>query len=165
MRFMEMKNLLRTNALFARLEPIDPNDTIEIEAYSCKQTKKERKCYTMPKPLRFYVSVLEMTYPDYDFSKFSYKSFIKTTIEHVKKEISFIFLTIYKNNDDVTEFISFYECIINQVICLKNCIIMLVDIEIDSEYLYQKTFLFYNKKLKRILVLKLSSQKSVNKSL
>lgn len=158
MRFMEMKNLLRTNALFSRIQLVDPRETIEIEAYSCKQTKKEKKYNCIQKPLRFYISVLDIIYPDYDFSGYRYSSFKRTTIDHVKKEISYIFLTIYKNNDDVNDFIFYYESFINQVINIKNSIIMLVDIDFDTESNHNKIFIFYNKKLKRILVFKLNNQ-------
>ncbi len=159
MKFMEMRNLLKTNILFSRLQLFDPKKTIEIEAYSCKQTKDQKRHKFIPKPLRFYISALELTFPDYDFSNEKYTSFKPTHIDYVKKEISFLFLTIYKNNNDASEFLTFFETVLGQVINLKNSKIFLVDIDLEGDSGYLKTFLFYDKKLKRILILKTNNQK------
>ena len=149
-----MNNIIKTNALFSRLQAFDPKRSLEIEAYSCKQTKEQKKHKNIPKPLRFYISALELAFPDYSFSNEGLSSFKQSTLDNIKKELSFIFFTLYKNNDDVNDLLSYLESLLGQCINLKESSIFVLDRIFSSDSNYSKVFLIHDKKLKRILIIK-----------
>lgn len=159
MKFMELSSLLRTNILFAKLKLLNPNQTVEMEAYSCKPTKSERKNKRrLPKPLRFYISALEMSFDDYDFSSYTASSFLATHMDFFKKELCFVLFKAYKNNEDVFEFVNYVTGVLNNVIQTKKCEIVLIDKFERQEEGRTKIFIFYNKKLKRIVMVTLSTK-------
>lgn len=159
MKFLEINNIIKTNVLFSKLKAFNPNINLEIEAYSCKQTKEQKKYYKIPKPLRFYISVLELAFPDYDFSNETLSSFKKTSMDIVIKEMSYLFFVLYKNNDEVTELLSYLEALLGQCLNLRKTSVLLLDRTRFSESDYRNVFLLHDKKLKRIIVLKYGSDR------
>lgn len=153
-----MPNIIRTNTLFSKLKILDPRRSIEIEAYSCKQTKHQRSHYKMPKPLRFYVSTLELSLPDYDFSNASLSLFQNTSLDKIRSELSFILFTIYKNQEDVDELLSFFDRVLSQSVSLRNSLFYEVDFAALNEELSLKVFMIHDRKMRRIIVLKMSEE-------
>jgi len=154
MKFMEMNDIIKTNALFTRLKAFDPKLSLEIEAYSCKPTKEQKRHKNIPKPLLFYVCALELAFPDYDFSNEAMSSFAKTTLDNIKKELSYIFFTLYKNNEEVSELIAYLDALLEQCLDLKKTLAFIVDKPASTETGYHRVFLLHDRKLKRILVIK-----------
>lgn len=154
MKFLEMNSIIKTNMLFSRLRAFDPKRTLEIEAYSCKQTKEQKRHKNLPKPLRFYISALELAFPDYDFSNVTLSSFKPTTLENVKKELSYVFFTIYKNSEDVSELLAYLDALLGQCVNLRTSSILTLDRIFSCDTDYYKVFILHDKKLKRILIIK-----------
>ena len=113
MKFLDLNSLIKTNILFSRLQAFNAKRTLEIEAYSCKQTKEQKRYKNIPKPLRFYITALELAFPDYDFSRETNDSFDIISFEILKSELSFVFFTFYKNNEDVAEIIQYFSIVYN----------------------------------------------------
>lgn len=158
MKFINMPNIIRTNTLFSKLNAIDPKQNIEIEVYSCKQTRVQKKHHSIPKPQRYYVSALEEAFNDYDFSKIPPDAFQKTTYEAILKELSFVFFTIYRNNDDVNETLEFLDTILNQCVNFKISRFYAIDDLFNNEVEKHKVFLIHDNKLRRVIVIKLITQ-------
>lgn len=161
MKFLEMSNIIKTNALLSRLQAFDPKRSVEIEAYSCKQTKEQKKHRDIPKPLRFYISALELAFPDFDFSEMSLSGFNKITYNVVRNELSYVFFTIYKNCDDVEEFVVFLDTLLEQCINIKAAKFFLVDGTMFGDSDFHKIFLIYDSQIKRVVIIKSVLEKMV----
>jgi len=158
MKFINMLNIIRTNTLFSKLNAIDPKQNIEIEVYSCKQTRMQKKHYSIQKPLRYYISALEETFSDYDFSKTSINAFQKTTYQSILNELSFVFFTVYRNNDDVNQTLEFIDTIMNQCVNLRTSRFYVIDDLFNNEIEKCKVFLIHDTKLRRVVVIKSVTQ-------
>jgi hypothetical protein len=160
MRYLELSYISKTNSLFEKLRDINPLLNIEIEAYSCKSSKKQRSERQIEKPLRYLLSCLQLCFPDYDFYNESWDSFRKKSIEEVQSEIIYSITTTYRNSDDVKEFVDFLTMVLDRSITLKGCDIYSYESRIGpfEGYSWHFCFLFFNKKRKRVVVLSLSSK-------
>lgn len=154
MKFMELTNITRTNRLFEKLREFDPKRTIDIEVYSCKQTKHQKTHWCIPKPFRFYISALEMAFPDYDFSQETIDIFKEVDMEAIKKELSFVFFTMYRNCEDVSEMVHFIEQILEQCVDTRKAQYYTVDTLFGDEAVVYKLYIIYDKKAKRVLIVK-----------
>lgn len=154
MKFLEMGRITKTNVLFSRLRAFDPKRSLEIEAYSCKQTREQKKHKRLPKPLRFYISALEQAFPDFDFSNETLSSFKHTTVENVKRELSYVFFTIYKNKEDVNELLAYLDALLSQCVSLRKSAIFALDRVFSCDTGYHKVFILHDKRLRRILIIK-----------
>ena len=154
MKYLEMPNILRTNALFSKLNALDPKQSVEIEVYSCKQTRQQKSHRDVQKPLRYYVSALEEAFGDYDFSGERGSSFHQTCYDFIRKELSFIFFTIYRNYDDVNEMLGFLDSILNQCVSIRSSMFYLIDDLFGNEAEKYKVFLIHDKKLRRVVIIK-----------
>lgn len=154
MKLLEISSITKTNVLFSRLRAFDPKRSLEIEAYSCKQTREQKRHKRLPKPLRFYISALELAFPDYDFSNETLSSFKHTTVDNVKSELSYVFFTIYKNEDDVSSLLAYLDILLSQCVSIKNTAIFVLDRVFSCDIDYYKVFILHDKKLRRILIIK-----------
>lgn len=159
MKFMEMNSIIKTNALFARLKAFDSKLNLEIEAYSCKQTKQQKRHKNIPKPLLFYICALEISCPDHDFSSESMSLFEKTTFENIKIELAFIFFRLYKNNEEVNELLKYFDALLDQCLDVSRTIAYVVDKPVSSETGFLRVFLLHDKRKKRILIIKLARER------
>lgn len=155
MKFLELNNIIKTNILFSRLQAFDSRRTLEIEVYSCKQTKEQKKHKNIQKPLRFYVSALDLAFPDHDFSNESMNSFDNISIETLKAELSFVFFTMYKNNEDVAELIQYLNILLDQCVDIHNSVFYIFNKPILSDPIYNNVFLIHDNKKKRVVIIKL----------
>jgi len=154
MKFMEIPSIIKTNLLFSKLSTIDPQQALDLEVYSCKPTKTQKAHKNIPKPLKYYVSTLEEVFAGYDFSSKSMKEFKSINYITLKKELSFVFLTIYKNNGDVMEMLGFIDTVFCNCVNMKNALIYkIVDIAVN-EGENCNVFLIHGKKEKRVIIIK-----------
>lgn len=158
MKFINMLNIIRTNTLLSKLNAIDPRQSIEIEVYSCKQTRMQKRHHRIPKPLRYYISALEETFSDYDFSKVSIAAFQKTTYGAILDELSFVFFTVYRNNDDVNQTLEFIDTIMNQCVNLRMSRFYVIDDLLNNEAERCRVALVHDTKLRRVVVIKSVTQ-------
>lgn len=154
MKFLELNNIIKTNILFSKLQSFDPRRTLEIEVYSCKQTKQQKKHRIIRKPLRFYVSALEMAFPDHDFSSESIRSFNKSSGQELKGELSFVFFTLYKNHSDVAELVQYLDNLLEQCVDVRHSVFYTLNKSILCDSDYHKVFLIHDKKSKRVVIIK-----------
>lgn len=154
MKYLEINSIVKTNALLSRLHAFDPRRSLEIEAYSCKQTKEQKKHKNIPKPLRFYISALELTFPDYDFSSITNDSFKNIPYSALRNELSFIFFTMYKNSSDVEEFVSYLDALFEQCVEIKKARFFIVEKDVFEDLEFYKIFMIHDKKKKRVLIIK-----------
>ncbi|KAI5175949.1 hypothetical protein PAEPH01_2203 [Pancytospora epiphaga] len=155
MKFISMPNILRANKLFSRLCAADPQSSIEMELYSCKQTRFQRMHYDIPKPLRFYISALEEAFGDHDFSE-SAKSFCSTTYANIRDEISFKLFKIQRNYEDVEESVGLFSAVLGQCVSLRNSVYYTVTQLYGDEEERKKVFLIHDRKRKRVVIIKVS---------
>lgn len=154
MKFIDMPAIIQTNALLSRINVLDPKKSIEVELYSCKQTKVQKKHRNIKKPLRYYVSVLEETFGDFDFSGKSAESFVQITHEYLKKELSFILFTIYKNYEDVNELLLFMDNIFSSCVSVRHSLHCYIDNLFENESDNCRVFIIHDKKQKRVILIK-----------
>lgn len=154
MKFLELSSILKTNRLFNKLKELDPKINIDIEVYSCKQTKHQKSHRTIPKPFRFYVSALEMSFTDYDFSQETIESFKPTNFNTIKDELSYVFFRIYKNCEDVSNILHFIELILEQCVSLERSKFYNVSNLFTNESSVFRVFVIYDIASKRVLIIK-----------
>lgn len=155
MKFIAMPNIFRTNALFSKLKALDPRRSIELEAYSCKQTRQQKALHDIPKPLRFYVATLEQALPDYDFSDAPRALFAPTSLEALREELSFVLFTIYRNQEDVRELLAFVDRVLEQCVRLRSCLFYVVSQPGGETRV--KVFLIHDTRRRRIVVVKVEA--------
>jgi hypothetical protein len=154
MKFLGINSIIKTNALLSRLHTFDPRRSLEIEAYSCKQTREQKRHKKIAKPLRFYISSLELTFPDYDFSDLSIDSFKEISYKALRNELSFVFFTMYKNNEDVEEFISYLGALFEQCVDIERANIYIIENNLLDDLDFYKIFMIHDKRKRRILIIK-----------
>ncbi|KAM0680800.1 hypothetical protein GINT2_001074 [Glugoides intestinalis] len=152
MKFLEINSIIKTNTLLSRMQAFDPQRSLEIEVYSCKQTREQKRHKRIPKPLRFYICALELAFPDYSFSTATLNFFRKIPYSSIKNELSFVFFTLYKNNEDVKEFINYLDALLDQCIDMKNTEFFLVDESLLDDNDFHRIYILHNRK--RIIVIK-----------
>ncbi|KAL6121073.1 hypothetical protein NUSPORA_02064 [Nucleospora cyclopteri] len=150
-----MTSLIKTNNLLTKLNNFKHGKTIEIEAYSCKNSKQQKKNNKLEKPLRFLISTLEMSFIDFDFSKNTIKDFKIVDSALLFKNLNYSFLTLSKNQQETAEYLEYLELLLNQCIDLKNSLIYRIEV-VDKSAV--EVFMLYNKKMRRILVIKISDE-------
>lgn len=154
MKFLEISSIIKTNALLSRLQAFDPRRSLEIEVYSCKQTREQRKHRDKPKPLRFYISALELTFPDYDFSEMTQEAFKVISYTVLKSELSFVLFTMYKNHEDVGEFIEYLDVLIGQCVDVRRSQFCVVEKDLLDDLNFHRIFVIYDKKKRRVMIIK-----------
>lgn len=155
MRYLELNCISKTNKLFQKLQDLNPLLSIEMEAYSCKSSRKQRNERLIPKPLRFLLSALELCFPDYDFHNESWESFRRRSMSEVRNEITYSITTTHKNSEDVKEFVDFLTIILEKSINLDGCDIYAYESRLGpfQDCSWHFSFLFFNKKRKRVVIL------------
>lgn len=155
MRYLELSCISKTNKLLQKLQDLNPLLNIEVEAYSCKSSKKQRVERFVEKPLRYLLSALELRFPDYDFYGESWKSFQKKSMGEVLNEVTYSINTAHKNNEDVKEFVGFLEVILHKSIDLSECMIFSYENRMGpfEDCFWYFSFLFFNKRQKRVVML------------
>lgn len=186
MKYLEMPNILKTNALFSRLNILDPTRSIEVEVYSCKETKKQKKNYNKNynknnsrtsiesisstdvtnniltnKLLKYFISALSESFPDYDFSNNPMNFFKETHYEFLISELAYILFTVYRNHEEVSEVLSFFDNILKQSIGIKAASIYYVENLFLNERDKYRVFLIYDKSMKRVIVIILQDSKNI----
>lgn len=161
MKFLEINSITKTNALLSRLQAFDPRRSLEIEAYSCKQTREQKRHKNIPKPLRFYISALELAFPDYDFSTMEEESFRSISHGTLRNELSFVFFTMYKNHEDVEEFVSYLDALLEQCVDVKRAQFFIVEDNMLDDLDFHRIFIVHDKKRKRVLIIKSMLEKQV----
>lgn len=163
MRYLELSCISRTNKLFKRLQDLNPLLNIEMEAYSCKSSRKQRSERLIEKPLRYLLSALELCFPDYDFHGESWSSFCRKTIGEICSEMTYSITTTHKKSEDVREFVDFLMIILEKSIHLTGCEIFSYENRIGpfEDCSWHFSFLFFSKKQKRVIILNAFSSKSV----
>lgn len=136
------------------MQAFDPQRSLEIEVYSCKQTREQKRHKGIPKPLRFYICALEQAFPDYVFSSATLNFFRKIPYSAIKNELSFVFFTMYKNNEDVEEFINYLDALIDQCINMKNTDFLIVDESLLGDNDFHRIYILHDKDRKRIMIIK-----------
>lgn len=155
MKYMEIDNLNKSNALFNRLHSLFPEQKLEIEAYSCKHTKDDKHIKHIGKPLRFYIRSLEISLPDFEFRSYTYHSFKKISYDFLKKEVTYMFFRIYKNIEDVNDMVDFFQKSTEQLITINKSEVFQIE-TLRTDLGQCKVFMIYNKRMKRIVLLKLT---------
>ncbi|AFM98704.1 Maf1 regulator [Encephalitozoon hellem] len=155
MRYLELSCISKTNKLFQKLQDLNPLLNIEMEAYSCKSSRKQRMEMHVEKPLRYLVSALELRFPDYDFSGESWRSFSRKSMGEVVNEVAYSISTVHKNNSDVKEFVGFLEVILHKSVDLSECMIFSYENRMGpfEDCFWYFSFLFFNKRQKRVVML------------
>lgn len=161
MRYLELNCISKTNKLFQKLQDLNPLLNIEMEAYSCKTSRKEKSEKLIEKPLRYLLSALGLCFPDYDFYSESWASFRRKTLDEVKNEIAYSITITHKNNEDVREFIDFLAIILEKSIHPSGCEIFSYENRVGpfEGCSWHFSFLFFNKKRKRVVILNAFSNK------
>ncbi|CAD25715.1 hypothetical protein [Encephalitozoon cuniculi GB-M1] len=154
MRYLELGCISKTNKLFQKLQDLNPLLNIEIEAYSCKSSRRQRGRF-VEKPLGYLLSALELRFPDYDFCGESWGSFRRKTLAEVLNEMTYSISTTHKNSDDVKEFVGFLEVILHRSVSLGGCEIFSYENRMGpfEDCLWYFSFLFFNKKQRRVVML------------
>lgn len=155
MRYLELSYISKTNKLFQKLQDLNPSLSIEMEAYSCKSSKKQKTERLIEKPLRYLLSALELCFPDYDFYGESWRSFKRRTMSEIKNEMTYSITTTHKNNEDVKEFVDFLTIILEKSIHLNGCEIFSYESRTGpfEDCYWHFSFLFFNKERKRVVIL------------
>lgn len=161
MKYLELNCISKTNKLFQRLRDLNPHLNIEMEAYSCKSSKKQKSEKLVEKPLRYLLSALELCFPDYDFYNESWQSFGRRTMTEVLNEVAYSITTTHKNCEDVKEFVDFLTIILERSIRLDGCEIFSYESRTGpfEDCSWHFSFLFFNKKQKRVVILNALSNK------
>ncbi|UTX46562.1 Maf1 regulator protein [Encephalitozoon intestinalis] len=155
MRYLEMSCISKTNKLFQKLQDINPQLNIEVEAYSCKSSRKQRGQRDVEKPLQYLQSALGLRFPDYDFHGESWRSFERKTLEEVLREVAYSISTTHKNSEDVKEFVGFLEMILDRSIDTGSCLIFSYKNRMGpfEDCFWYFSFLLFSKRQKRVVML------------
>lgn len=150
MRYLEMSLISEANAIFNQLEA--KNFSINLEAYSCKYTKKQRKRQNYKNTIAHLINTLELANLK-GKCKLKRDDFKLKQFSEIKNDI-FLILMCNDRFDAEKMIRMLVICIQNTVginstlmFSLENRIALLSD---DKHFL---CYLFYNKKVKRILLL------------
>lgn len=154
MKYMDIPNINVINSLFSSLNFLNPKQSLEFEVYSCKQTKLQKRHLNLKKPLRFYVSALEESFIEYDFSNEQGSSFTRTTYEHIRNEMAYYFLALYKNSFEVERSIAKIEYVLNHCIQHKKASCFLVENSFYNELEIYRIYLLHNKNCRRVILIK-----------
>lgn len=154
MKYLDMPIIIKLNYFFSKLNALKPGIGLELETYSCKQTKNQKRHINIKKPLRFYISALEESFSDYDFSNEKAESFIKVTYPYIKKELEYILFTVYKNYDSVNETINYINNILNYCISIKKSSFFMIKNLFPNEEEQYRIFIIHDKDRKRVIIIK-----------
>ncbi|EOB12073.1 hypothetical protein NBO_559g0002 [Nosema bombycis CQ1] len=154
MKFLEIKQILRTNEILKTIQEQYPI-ILDLEVYSCKNSKIYKMYKKTPKPLRYLLETLQRVYPDYSFIGEDWSNFKKLDYQNVANELIYSFLTFYKVKEKVDELVQFLGLIIDKTVFIDGCEIFSYT---SREGPFEKDnwhfcFLFYSRSNKRVLFL------------
>lgn len=154
MKYLEINQILRTNEILKTIQEQYPI-ILDLEVYSCKESKNYKMYKNTPKPLRYLLETLQQAFPDYSFTGETWKSFKKIDFQSVANELIYSFLTFYKVKEKVDELVEFLGLIIDKTMYIDECEIYSYvnrrgPFE-DNNWFF--CFLFYSKMNKRVLYL------------
>ncbi|KAF9761827.1 hypothetical protein NGRA_2394 [Nosema granulosis] len=162
MKYLEINQILRTNEILKTIQEQYPI-ILDLEVYSCKNSKNYKVYRNVQKPLRYLLETLQQAFPDYSFTGETWSSFKKVDFQKVANELIYSFLTFYKVKEKVDELVEFLGLIIDKTMYIDEC-------EIYS-YTSRKgpfennnwffCFLFYSKVNKRVLYLSVRNPEDV----
>ena len=158
MKYINIPMVTQANALLSRLSAAVPKQGMEIEVYSCKQTKLQKQHRSIKKPLRYYISALEQAFPDYDLSRLTLANFANTDYALIQREISYVLFTVHKNIEDVNEMLLFMDRMMQGCVGVKNLQCYHVDRIFDTDTEKFRVYLMYDRAQKRIMLVKLSNK-------
>lgn len=165
MKFLEISNIIKTNALLSRYNSFYKGKVLEIEAYSCKRTRKEKKSNPGPKPLAYLIGALESSFTDYEFRELNLNSFDKQSEKNVIDFINYKIFLACKCKNELSDHLLYLSLLFKQTIDIKQSEIYKYTLgderdksmarsTQDEEESTTTIFLIYNKKMKRVLMVK-----------
>ncbi|ORD93839.1 YA60 [Enterospora canceri] len=158
MKFMEITHILKTNELFKKYMEFVSGKLIEIEAYSCKKSKEERMIRRIKKPLRFFISALEMSFIHYDFSKLNMGMFEKVDFNAFCQDLYNFMFYVCKCKDEANECIEYVKLVLQHCVNVDGAAIYGFKFHGDEP---GSVYLIYNKSMKRILLVKTLDRQNI----
>lgn len=152
MRYLEIKQISEVSQILTQMEEENPEMTFILEPYSCKASKKEKKKNDNNSSKANLAHTLNLTFTDYSFSDDKLDEFCDISNANCKKEVLDFFEM--SKIDSATEAVNGIFAVIDRAIDLKKSEIYSYD-QRDGpfeECRWFFCFLFYNKKMKRILL-------------
>ncbi|OQS54311.1 hypothetical protein EHP00_1017 [Ecytonucleospora hepatopenaei] len=153
MKFLELKNIIQTNELLKRYTELFKGSKIEFEVYSCKKTREERRNKTIDDPLGFFINALEMAFEDESFKTLILEDFHKTKPSKLFNDIAYILVINNKSTKETVEYVTYIKLLLKQTIGIYNADIYKIT---NLRQIYEDVYLMYNKKMKRILIIKMN---------
>lgn len=157
MKFLEMETIAKANYLLIQIKnkfmksPYGKN--IEIEAYSCKNSKLDKTRKSLKKPLKFLIGVLELSFINFEFNKLTMESFEVVTEATLLHELNYeVFLDLKCKNATI-DCLHYLKLLFNLSINIKHATVYRLTINCDT---FKTIYLIYNKKMKRILLVKIN---------
>ena len=150
MKFLELKDVIKTNELLRRYVDFSKGFFIELEAYSCKKTKEERKNKTVGEPLCFFINALEMAFDNDDFTGYTMEQFVQIQTNKLLSDLKYILFVYSKNEKETSEYINYFNVLLKQTIGISNANIY----ELTMKQSKENVYVIYNKKMKRVLLVK-----------
>ncbi|KAK6089521.1 hypothetical protein P3W45_001520 [Vairimorpha bombi] len=155
MKYLEISQILKTNKIIKKIEETHSSLAIDLEVFSCKSSKKQKMYKNHPKPIRYLLETMQLTFPDYSFVEEDLGNFIRLTYQDVVNEIMYTFMIFYKSKDEVSEFVEFLGIIIDKTVHLDGCEIFAYKNRKGpfEKFSWYFCFFFYSKDEKRVLML------------
>lgn len=148
MRYLYLKQITETNQILSQIEE-EVLIKFLLDPYSCKSSKKEKKSHPILNTFSLLSSVLELSFPDYNFKdEDKSDNFKSIKMDDCKKEITSTFHSISK------EIIDSVFNVIDKSIDVKNSEIYAYDSRSGpfEDFGWFFCYFFYNKKKKRIIL-------------
>ncbi|ELA46771.1 hypothetical protein VCUG_01730 [Vavraia culicis subsp. floridensis] len=150
MRYLEMSLISEANAIFNQLEA--KNFSINLEAYSCKYTKKQRKRQNYKNTIAHLINTLELANLK-GKCKLKRDDFKLKQFSEIKNDIFLILMC--NDRFDAEKMIKMLVICIQNTVGINSTLIFSLEnrIALLSDDKHFLCYLFYNKKVKRILLL------------
>ena len=162
MKYLQTPQLLQTTQLLKNIEESAEKLSFTLEMYKAVFNKKEKKLFinnfTNFEGILLRKS-LESTFQDYDFEFLKSSDFVNSSLKNTKEEINFRLGSVLNNivgfdKQKESFFTDSLFKVFNNLINVERCKIFSVDLKFGpfgrADWFF--CFLFYNKKMKRILI-------------
>ncbi|KRH92172.1 putative Maf1 regulator protein [Pseudoloma neurophilia] len=147
MKYLEVPICTETNAIFQSLDELD----LHLEVFSCKYSKKQKKLQDYKSYTQHFANIMNENYESFQYIEDNLKMI---DITNLKNELFLIFLRKRVNNFQNHINLLFFT--IKTLVDLKNSqIYQFIGDQHFKRFNCQNLYFFYNKKMKRVLVLKL----------
>ncbi|ORD99145.1 YA60 [Hepatospora eriocheir] len=160
MKFIGNQFVFETNKIMKDLSSQEGiGNIVEMEVYSCKQTKESKKNNVLPKPLRFLISALEQHLPDYDFSETSMNAFQIASKEKLFTDLDFAIMTAIKNSNDANKILAYWTIVLKSILKLDKTQFYIFNFIEDKNNLL---YLLYEKNGNKVVILKVGNLINTN---